>query len=223
MKRRNFIIVLGGAAVAWPLAARAQQKVMPVIGWLGNGSSVSQAEFVAAFRQGLSDTGYIEGRNVAIEYRWAEGHYDRLPVLVADLVGRKVDVIATSGNAGIEAAKGATSTIPIVFFGGDDLVADGVIVSLARPGGNLTGISIMAAELDAKRFDLLFELVPSTKVFALLVNPTSSAAEHMIQAVQEGARAKGVQLHILKTSTETEINTAFALHRPTACRRARRG
>jgi len=180
MRRRDLLALLGGAATTLPLAARAQQKVMPVIGWLGNSSPVSQAGFVAAFRQGLSDTGYIEGQNVAIEYRWAEGHYDRLPLLVTDLVGRKVDVIATSGNAGIEAAKSATSTIPIVFFGGDNLVAAGLVASLARPGGNLTGISIMAAELDAKRFDLLFELVPPTKVFALLVNPTSSAAERMI-------------------------------------------
>src|SRR5271166_497251 len=209
MRRRDLLALLGGAATTLPLAARAQQKVMPVIGWLGK-SAVSQAGFVAAFRQGLSDTGYIEGQNVAIEYRWAEGHYDRLPVLVADLVGRKVDVIATSGNAGIEATKGATSTIPTVFIGGDNLVAAGLVASLARPCGNLTGISIMAAELDAKRFDLLLELVPPTKVFALLVNPTSSAAERMIQAVQKVARAKGVQLHILKASTEGEIDTAFA-------------
>jgi putative ABC transport system substrate-binding protein len=209
VNRRELLILGAGTTFAWPLAARAQQKAMPVIGWLGTNSPVSQAEFIAAFKQGLSDAGYVEGQSVAIEYRWAEGDYHRLPALATDLVSRKVDVIATSGDAGIEAAKSATSTIPIVFFGGGDLVAAGLVASLARPSDNLTGISIMATELDAKRLDLLSELALGTKVFALLVNPASSAAERMIQDARGVARAKGLQLHILKASTKSEIDTAF--------------
>jgi putative ABC transport system substrate-binding protein len=165
---------------------------------------------VAAFRQGLSETGYVEGQNVAIEYRWAEGRYDRMPTLAADLVRRKVDVIAAIGGApAARAAKNATSTIPIVFVSGDP-VGDGFIDSLARPGGNLTGVSLLTVEVNAKRFGLLSELVPQAKVIALLVDPNNPTTKHMMPAVQEAAQAKGVQLHILKASTESEIDAAFA-------------
>jgi putative tryptophan/tyrosine transport system substrate-binding protein len=208
MRRRELITFLGGAAVAWPFAARAQQKAMPVIGFVGVGSPVPGAPNVAAFRQGLSETGYVEGQNVAIEYRWAEGHYDRLPALAADLVDRRVDVIATSA-AGALAAKNATSTIPIVSLVGDP-VATGLYASLARPGGNLTGFSMLVAELMPKRLELLCELVPQVGVIALLVNQNNTNAERMISDVQEGGPAKGVHLHVLKAATESEIDAAFA-------------
>ena len=212
MKRRELLIVLGGVAVAWPLAARAQQKAMPVIGVLNTGSpGPSSAPFIAAFLQGLSEAGYVEGQNVTIEYRWAEGHYDRLPALAADLVGRKVDLIMANSPPSALAAKSATSTIPIVFRHGGDPVADGLVASLARPGGNLTGVSQLGDEgLTAKRLELLSELVPRAGVIALLVNPNNSTAERVIQEVQQAARAKGLQLHLLKASSEGEIETAFA-------------
>jgi putative ABC transport system substrate-binding protein len=203
-------ILLGGAAVAWPLAARAQQKAIPVIGYLSPGSPGPSAPSLAALRQGLSETGYVEGQNVAIEYRWAQGSYDRLPALAADLVGRKVDVIVTSGgNAPAQAAKNATSTIPIVFTGGDP-VAAGLVASLAHPGGNLTGMKFMETELMPKQLELLSELVPRARVMAMLVNATSSNAALVIGEVQEAARAKGLQLHVLKAGTESEIDAAFA-------------
>src|SRR5437762_13774992 len=211
MRRRDFIIFLACAMAAWPLDARAQQKPMPVIGVLSAGPSGSFAPFMAGFRQGLSEAGYVEGQNLAIEYRWAEGHYDRLPALAADLVGRKVDLIMAGNPPAALAAKSATSTIPIVFRHGGDPVRDGLVASLARPGGNLTGVSQLADDgLNAKRLELLFELVPRAGVIALLVNPNSSAAERQIQDVQQAARAKGAQLSILKASTETEIDAAFA-------------
>src|SRR5947207_5492446 len=211
MKRRDFIIFLAGAMAAWPLAARAQQKAMPVIGVLNTGSpGPSSAPFIAAFRQGLSEAGYVEGQNVTIEYRWAEGHYDRLPALAADLVGRKVDLIMASSPPSALAAKSATSAIPIVFRGGSDPVADGLVASLARPGGNLTGVSI-ADDLTAKRLELLSELVPRAGVIALLVNPNNAIyAERVIRDVQEAAHTKGLQLHVLKAGSESEIDTAFA-------------
>jgi putative ABC transport system substrate-binding protein len=211
MRRRDFIIFLAGAMAAWPLAARAQQKAMPVIGVLSAGPSGPFSPLMAAFLQGLSEAGYVEGQNVTIEYRFAEGHYDRLPALAADLVGRKVDLIMAGNPPAALAAKSATSTIPIVFRHGGDPVRDGLVASLARPGGNLTGVSQLGDDgLTAKRLELLSELVPRAGVIALLVNPNSSAAERQIQDVQQAARAKGAQLSILKASTETEIDAAFA-------------
>src|SRR6266481_6019188 len=211
MRRRKFVALLGGVVAAWPFAARAQQKAMPVIGVLSTGSpSVSSGLFMA-FRQGLSEAGYVEGQNLAIEYRWAEGNYDRLPALAADLVGRKVDLIMASSPPSALAAKSATSTIPIVIRGGGDPVGGGLIASLARPGGNLTGVSFVPNELTAKRLELLSELVPQAGAIALLVNPTSGAnTERVIRDVQEAARTKGLQLHVLKASSESEIDTAFA-------------
>jgi putative ABC transport system substrate-binding protein len=213
MRRREFSTLLGGAATAstlWPFAARAQQKATPVIGYLGSGTPSLAAVYLAALRQGLSETGYVEGQNLTIEYRWAEDRLDRLPALAADLVGRKVDVIVVGGGPPApHAAKGATSTIPIVFTSGD-AVGDGLVASLARPGGNLTGVSFLIGELNPKRFELLSELVPQARAIALLVNPNYPATEHTVPAVQEAARAKGVQLHILKASTESEIDAAFA-------------
>src|SRR5262247_1651666 len=209
MRRRDFVIVLAGAMAAGPLTARAQQKAMPVIGVLNaTWPGPSSAPFMDAFRQGLREAGYVEGQNVAIEYRWAEGHYDRLPALAADLVGRKVDLIMAPTPPAALAAKSATSTIPIVFRGGSDPVGEGLVASLARPGGNLTGVSI-ADDVTAKRLELLSELVPRARVIALLVNPNSAVAERVIREVQEAARAKGVQLHVLKARTESEIDTAF--------------
>src|SRR4051812_33556873 len=210
MRRRDLIIFLASAMAAWPLVARAQQKAMPVIGVLSTSApGPSSAPFMAALRQGLSEAGYIDGQNLAIEYRWAEDHYDRLPALAADLVGRKVDLIVAGSPPGAFAAKSATSTIPIVFRGGGDPVGDGLVASLARPGGNLTGVLVLAAEVTAKRLELLSELVPQAGVIALLVNPNSSSAERVIHDVQQAARAKGVQLSI-KASTDTEIDAAFA-------------
>jgi putative tryptophan/tyrosine transport system substrate-binding protein len=212
MRRRDFMIFLAGAMAALPLAARAQQKAMPVIGVLNTRSpGPSSAPFMAAFIQGLSEAGYVEGQNVTIEYRWAEGHYDRLPALAADLVGRKVDLIMASTPPSALAAKSATSTIPIVFRHGGDPVKDGLVTNLARPGGNLTGVSQLGDEgLTAKRLELLSELVPLAGVIALLVNPNNSTAERVIQEVQQAAPTKGVQLHVLKASSENEIDTAFA-------------
>ena len=194
---------------ALPLAARAQQKAMPVIGVLNTGSP-GPSPFMAAFQQGLSEAGYVEGQNLAIEIRWAEGHYDRLPALAADLVGRKVDLIMASSPPSALAAKSATSTIPIVFRSGADPVGDGLVASLARPGGNLTGVSMLLDELTAKRLELLSELVPRAGVIALLMNPNNATAERVIRDVQEAARTKGLQLHVLKASSESEIDTAFA-------------
>jgi putative ABC transport system substrate-binding protein len=213
MRRRKFSTLLGGVATAstvWPFVARAQQKATPVIGYLGAGAPGPFARFVEAFRQGLSETGYVEGQNLTIDYRWSEGLFDRLPALAADLAGRKVDLIVADADNSARAAKNATSTIPIVFIAGDDPVRQGLVASLARPGGNLTGVSFLTAELHAKRFELLSELVPQAKVIALLFGPTISNNEQMISTVQEAAQAKGVQLLILKASTESEIDAAFA-------------
>ena len=211
MRRRDFIILLAGAMGGWPSAGRAQQKAMPVIGFLGAMSPGPFAASVAAFHQGLNENGYVEGQNLAIEYRWAEGDYDQLPALAADLVGRKVDaIVAAGGFAAALAAKSATSTTPIVFTGVSDPVAVGLVASLARPGGNITGFSGMTAELMPKRLELLSELVPQADVIALLVNPNDAITERIIRDVQEAARAKGMQLHVLKADSEGEIETAVA-------------
>jgi putative ABC transport system substrate-binding protein len=191
------------------LVAETQRKAMPVIGHL-HFASPSSTPATAAFLQGLRDAGYVEGQNVAIEYRWAEGHYERLPALARDLVDRQVDVIVALGPQAAHAAKSATATIPIVFQAGTDPVADGLVTSLAQPGGNLTGRSILAVDLVPKRLELLTELVPQAKVIALLVNPTNAYTAPMIRDVQEAARAKRVELPILKATTESEIDTAFA-------------
>jgi len=196
--------------VALPRTAAAQQKkAMPVIGYLSAGSLLPA--FLAAFRQGMAETGYVEGQNVAIEYRSAEGHYDRLPAFAVDLVGRQVDLIVTAGGPPAAlAAKGATSTIPIVFTGVGDPLGIDLVPSLARPGGNLTGLSIVTAELIPKLLELLSELVPQARVIAVLLNPNNANTERNIGDVQEAARAKAVQLHILKAGTESEIDAAFA-------------
>jgi putative ABC transport system substrate-binding protein len=211
MRRRELMLLLSSAALAWPCALRAQQKAMPVIGFLHFASPGPSAPFVAAFRQGLSDSGFVEGQNLAIEFRWAEGHYDRLPAMAADLVARKVAVIATlSGTPTALVAKAATSTIPIVFFTGGDPVVEGLVASFARPGGNLTGVAVQTGELTAKRLELLSELVPQAKVIALLLNPINAGTERTIGDMQDAARAKGVELAILKAGTAGEIDAAFA-------------
>src|SRR6476659_6329191 len=211
MRRRKFVALLGGVVAAWPFAARAQQKAMPVIGVLNTGSpNASSGPFMGAFRQGLSEAGYVEGQNLAIEYCWAEDNYDRLPALAADLVGRKVDLIMASSPTSALAAKSATSTIPIVFRGGADPVADGLVASLARPGGHLTAVSFVPNGLTAKRLELLCEVVPQAGVIALLGNTNNANAERVIRDVQEAARTKGLQLHVLQASSESEFDAAFA-------------
>jgi putative ABC transport system substrate-binding protein len=208
MKRREVITLLGGATVSVALAARAQQK-MPVIGYFHFATS-GYTPTPAAFLQGLKETGYVEGQTVAIEYRWAEGQYDRLPAMAADLVGRKVDLIAAFGPPVARAAKNATPTIPIVFEVGNDAVEAGLVASMARPGGNATGFSILFTQLTAKRLELLCELIPQARTVALLVNPKSPTAAPSIRGAQEAASAKGVQLSILNASAESEIDSAFA-------------
>jgi putative ABC transport system substrate-binding protein len=208
---RRQLLVLGSTAIAFPFAARAQQKAMPVIGYLSSVSPEVAAPVVIGFRQGLSEAGYVEGQNVGIEYRWAEGHYDRLPALATDLIGRKVDVIVAAGSpAPALAAKSATTAIPIVFVSGGDPIADGLVTGLARPSGNITGVSFLVSELTPKRLELLSELVPQARVIALLVNPSNPNAERNIEYVQAAARAKGLTLQILKGATESEIDAAFA-------------
>ena len=210
MRRRDFVQLLGGAAAAWPFAAHAQQKAMPVVGILSAGSPGPAAPFISALRDGLGDMGFVDGRNVAIESRWAEGKYDLLPGMAAELVGRNLDVIVVpSGTPAILAAKRATSTIPIVFLSGGDPVADGLVASLARPAGNLTGISMLLAVLMPKRLELLADLVTQARVVALLVNPSNSNAEQQIRDMQRAAQAKQLQLPILKARSESEIDTAI--------------
>jgi putative ABC transport system substrate-binding protein len=209
MKRRTFIAGLGSAAAS-PLAARAQQPALPVIGFVEAGSADAFAGQVAAFRKGLAETGYVEGQNVTVEYHWLEGQYDRLPSLLADLVRRRVAVIAMANTAAALAAKAATATIPIVFGVGQDPVKLGLVTSLARPGGNATGINFFNQEVDAKRLALLHELVPKAVRVAVLVNPANATAETTLQDVQEAARAIGLQIHVLNASTSREIDGAFA-------------
>jgi putative ABC transport system substrate-binding protein len=211
MKRREFITLLGGAVtVARPLAARAQ-PAMPVVGFLGSGSPNPFAQAVAALNRGLNQSGYTEGQNVTIEYRWAEGQFHRLPGLATDLVRRQVALILTSGPPASSAAKAATGTIPIVFTTGDDPVAAGLVTSLNRPGGNVTGVSFFTIALGAKRLELLHELVPNATVFAMIVNPKSPNADVQLKDAQAAARALGQQIHVFNASTENEIDAAFAL------------
>jgi putative ABC transport system substrate-binding protein len=208
MRRRELILLLGGAMTA-PHGLCAQQKALPVVGFLTGGWRDAFSPYVAALRHGLSETGYVEGQNLDIEYRWAEGHYDRLPALVTDLVDRKVDVIAIGGSPGVLEAKAATSTIPIVFSAGMDPVALGLVSSLAQPGGNVTGVLLQNVELMAKRLELISELVPKAEQIVLLVNPNFPQTERIIRDVQEAARSKNVRLVVLKASSESEIDAAF--------------
>jgi putative tryptophan/tyrosine transport system substrate-binding protein len=211
MKRRDFLTLIGSAA-AWPLAARAQQAVMPVIGFLNTASPDldSYVRYLSAFRLGLKETGYIEGQNVAIEYRWAEGRYDRLPALAADLVRRRVAVIYASAPPSIVAAKAATSVIPIVFQMGADPIGLGLVSSLNRPGGNITGVSHLVYQLEPKRLELLHEVAPSVGVMAALLNPDNPESETQSRDLREGARKLGLQLHVLNANSDADLESAFA-------------
>jgi putative tryptophan/tyrosine transport system substrate-binding protein len=209
MRRREFITLLGSSAVAWPLTARAQQ-IMPVIGFLNATSPDASADRLRGFRQGLKDSGYIDGENVVIEFRWAEGQFDRLPALATELVRRRVAVIAAIGNAAAIAANAATTAIPIVFLATEDPVNLGLVASLARPSGNATGINFFSGELTAKRLELLRELVPGTTRVAVLVNPANATTtETTLRDLERAARTMGLQIHVLNASSSHEINAAF--------------
>jgi putative tryptophan/tyrosine transport system substrate-binding protein len=209
--RRKFITLLGGVAAAWPVVARAQQPAMPVIGLLDSTSPELHANLVRSFRQGLNETGYVEGRNVAIEYRWSDGQYHRVPDLAADLVRRQVTVIAAiDGSASALAAKAATSAIPIIFRIGADPVALGLVPSLNRPGGNVTGVTSLTVEVGAKRLEVLHQLVPNATAVALLLNPTSPFAETLTRDVRAAAETLGQRIHVLNASTERDLSSAFA-------------
>jgi ABC-type uncharacterized transport system substrate-binding protein len=208
--RRDFITLLGGAAAAWPLAARAQQPTMPVIGFLNGASPDGFRPFVAAFRQGLKESGYVEGQNVTIEYRWAEGQYDRLPSLAAELVQQKVTVIAATSTPAALAAKAATSTVPIVFTTGGDPIKLGLVASLRRPGGNVTGSTQLSVEVGPKRLELARELFPGETTFALLVNPANPVAATISKDLEAVADTLGVRLHVLHASIEADFEAAFA-------------
>jgi putative ABC transport system substrate-binding protein len=210
MRRRDFIATLSGTMATWPLAARAQQTTMQVIGFLNGGSAEAFKSLAATFRQGLSESGCVEGQNLAIEYRWADGDYEKLPRLAADLVGRRVSVILANGPPAAVAAKAATTTIPIVFTSGGNPVELGFVSSLNQPGGNVTGVSFLVNELGGKRLELLRELVPAATSVGFLANPTRPSFQSQVKNAQQGAQALGVKLIVLNASTEAEIDTAFA-------------
>ena len=210
IRRREFVALLGGAAVAWPRTAQAQQRAMPSVGFLGSASPSAWAHLVSAFRQGLNEAGYVEGRNVTIEYRWAEGQYERRPGMAAELVRSGVAVlVSTGGEPSILAAKAATATIPIVFTLGSDPVALGLVASLSRPGGNITGVNLFTTVMDAKRLGLLHDMVPTAELIATLVNPRNPSFERRSQAIQQATDLVGVRTHFLHASTEGELNAAF--------------
>ena len=208
MRRREFITLLGGAAAAWPVAARAQQRTMPLVAFLNSGSPDGYAPLVAAFRQGLKEAGFIEGQNVAVEYRWAEGQYDRVPAMALELVGRQVAVIVAN-TPGVLAIKAAITTIPIVFNTASDPVQIGLVASLSRPGGNITGVTQLNVEVGPKRLELAHELVPTATIIAVLVNPTRPTAEADTRDLQAAARTLGVQLHVLHASAERDFDAVF--------------
>src|SRR6516225_384888 len=208
MKRRDFMALLGGAA-AWPLAARAQQPALPVIGFLSSGSPNAYAHLLTAFRRGLNETDYVEHRNVGIEYRWAEGQADRLPALANELVRARVAVICAGSPPAALAAKAATTTLPIVFTSGDDPVKLGLVMSFSRPGGNLTGVALLIDVLSGKRLGLLREILPAATLIAVLLNPSWPTSDTQLNDVQEAARAAGQQIHVLRADTEHEIDAAF--------------
>ena len=207
MKRREFITLVGGAA-AWPIVARAQQTTMPIIGFLSTRAPSQDPHLLAAFRQGLKEAGYVEGQNVAIQYRFAENQYDRLPAMAADLVRRQVAVVAAAGNVSALAAKGVNSTVPIVFLSGDDPIKTGLVASLNRPGGNLTGVSPLSAEVAPKRLELLHEIVPTARIIAVLLNPSNPNS--VSRDLQAAASTLGVQFHLLHASNERDFDNAFA-------------
>jgi putative tryptophan/tyrosine transport system substrate-binding protein len=210
MRRREFITLLSGAALTWPRAARALEPATPAIGFVGSSLRDASANRIAAFRQGLAETGYVEGGNVTIEHRWAEGHYDRLPALANDLVRRQVAMIFAAQHNSALAAKAATATIPVVFLTGADPVVSGLVANFNRPAGNVTGVSMFSADLDAKRLGLLHDLVPDTKTIAALVNPSNASATHQSRKLIDAAGALGLQLHLLEASSERDFETAFA-------------
>jgi putative tryptophan/tyrosine transport system substrate-binding protein len=222
MRRRDFIKSIAGSA-AWPLAAHAQQSRIPVIGFLSSVSAGSFGQLVDAFRRGLNETGFVEGQNVTIDYRWAEGHFDRLPALAADLVRRNVAVIAATGGppSGL-AAKAATATTPIVFIVASDPVKLGLVASFSRPGGNATGVGLFAVTVEPKKLDLLHELVPKAAVIGLLVNPRNPNAETVVRGLQAAARTLGLQINVVNAATEGEFDAAFATLVPAASQCARR-
>lgn len=213
MRRREFISLLGSAVAAWPMRVRAQQKT-PIIGYLVTGSERAFASRLAGFRQGLGEQGFVEGQNVAIEYRWAGGVYDQMRAFAADLVGRKVDAIFTAGPPALRAASAATSTIPVVFVAGSDPVRDGLVANMSRPDRNLTGIAFLAVDLTPKRLELITELVPRTKLIGLLTNPANAAERRVVTEIQDAAKTAGLQIAVLNASKEADIEAAFKAMAP---------